>query len=105
MSAALLCPGCNGDGASHYDDALPGERCDWCGGTGTYVRQEPTDAEVNERHRFATRLLTEPGFEMAVRFRIASFTAAPPAADPANRTAMTAVGSPCLTDETHGPAA
>lgn len=30
----LTCPGCEGDGLCHYDDALPGEPCDWCGGSG-----------------------------------------------------------------------
>lgn len=62
------CPGCEGDGKCHYDDALPGEACEWCGGSGVYVRPEPTEAERKERYRFETRLLTEPGFEMAVRF-------------------------------------
>ena len=33
-----------------------------------------------------------------------TLTAAPPAAAPANRPANAAVGSPSLTDETHGPA-
>jgi hypothetical protein len=28
------CPGCEGDGLCHYDDALPGEKCDWCDGSG-----------------------------------------------------------------------
>ena len=44
------CPGCEGDGRCHYDDAAPDEPCDWCGGNGVYVRPEATEAERRERH-------------------------------------------------------
>ena len=47
----LTCPGCEGDGLCHYDDALPGEPCEWCLGAGTYVRPAPTATEQRERVR------------------------------------------------------
>ena len=45
------CPGCEGDGLCHYDDAAPGEPCEWCLGAGTYVRPAPTATEQRERVR------------------------------------------------------
>lgn len=72
MSATdRTCPGCDGDGLCKYDDALPGEPCDWCRGTGVREPRHETDAELRERVRFMTRLIEEPMAYEAIRFLLA----------------------------------